>query len=322
MKSFSPSHYIFAIGFALLSGVAVASLFWYATTFAVERIVSNESGNQISENEQSDENENTLRRGISATVIDQGMLEQIHKSLPHTFTSNVNAKSYIVAELGGRTLSAQNSARVLPIASVTKIVTAYVALDLYEKTEKIKVTSDALAAYGTTGRLRAGESLLLNDLLHALLLESSNDPAEVNARSYGRKSFLARMNDAAKKMGATHTYFDDPSGLSPKNVSTAEDLANIASYIYSRKREIFDITKVKTYRSGRHIWNNPNVLLSLSNFIGGKNGFTDEAQKTGVALFSVKNGLFGEKKIAIVLLGTNEREQDISKLLRAVEENN
>src|SRR3989344_2357314 len=103
MKSFSPSHYIFAIGFALLSGVAVASLFWYATTFAVERIVSNESGNQISENEQSD----------------------------------VNAKSYIVAELGGRTLSAQNSARVLPIASVTKIVTAYVALDLYEKTEKI-----------------------------------------------------------------------------------------------------------------------------------------------------------------------------------------
>jgi D-alanyl-D-alanine carboxypeptidase len=133
------------------------------------------------------------------------------------------------------------------------------------------------------------------------------------------------MNEKAKALGMNDTYFDDPSGLSFLNVSNTVDLFSLARFIYKELPEIFDITRINEYAIPKHRWVNGNSLSRKSSFVGGKNGYTDEALRTTASIFELnlkqKDNLSKtvKRKIAIIVLKSNDREGDVDKLIRFAE---
>jgi D-alanyl-D-alanine carboxypeptidase len=232
--------------------------------------------------------------------------------------SPVTADAYIVEKLSDKSVTSQSNAnRLMPSASLTKLVTAVVAKRKISSNDHITISRDIVSTYGNTGLFKMGETFRADDLFYPLLMVSSNDAAEALARDFGRARFIAAMNDFAQEIGAYRTHFSDPSGLSPDNVSTAHDVAIILDWIRINNPEILSITQLKAKTVPGHTWINPTHFLSWSNYLGGKNGYTEEANRTGAALFSL-----GQDKnvYAVVVLGSNSRDADVIKLLGKVVE--
>lgn len=241
------------------------------------------------------------------------VIESAKNSLPTTGKVKVTAPSYVVIDMDRDAVVLEKDAdKLLPIASVTKLVTAVVAKKLLDQDAFVTITKEALGTYGNEARLREGEKLRVSELLYPLLMVSSNDSSEVLARAYGRKEFLKEMNTWANSIGAYRTYFNDPSGLSPLNVSTSRDLSIITKWIYENEPEIFDITLLKAKTVRTHTWTNPTHFLNLNSYAGGKNGYTPEADRTSVSLFELgkQKRLYG-----VMLLGSSARDSDILDLL-------
>jgi D-alanyl-D-alanine carboxypeptidase len=228
----------------------------------------------------------------------------------------ITAPSYIVRDLTtGETYASADAERLRPIASLTKLVTAEVARRTIPESRLIPITPAVVNTFGNTADLKAGEKFTAGELMYPLLMVSSNDAAEALARSLGRAKFLREMNNFAQEIGAYRTYFDDPSGLSPQNVSTATDVAIILDWIRAHDPELLGITLLRSKTIGSHTWVNPTHFLSWSYYLGGKNGFTDEAKRTGASLFAL-----GYKKdtYAIVVLGSDNRDEDVIRLINKV----
>lgn len=259
-----------------------------------------------------------FKRLVSYTAgEEEGLLIAATLSLPRSFVEGISAKSYIVKNVeSGKIIAQRDSDRLLPMASITKLVTAVIAKKVYKGDEKIKITQNILDTYGTTGQFRLGENINSADLLYPLLMVSSNDAAEALARGYGRKEFISAMNEFVQSIGAYRTTFIDPSGLSENNRTTSNDLVTIMDWINKNEPEIVEITKLKTKTVRNHTWTNPARFLNWSNYQGGKNGYTEEARQTGVALFEMgKNNLY-----AVAILGSLMRDDDIVKLLGKIKE--
>ncbi len=235
------------------------------------------------------------------------------------------AKSFSVVDMEtGETIAQKDSFVEYPIASLTKLMTALVAIKQIDQTSATTVSARAISTYGTQAGLRSGERLSVTALLYALLLPSSNDSAEALAEIVGREKFLEYMNAEADFLGMKNTRFIDTSGLSEKNVSSADDLGRLAQHLYKNYPELIDITRTRSYRSGAHTWYNASVFSSDSRYVGGKNGYTDEARYTLVAIFRLPLGKNSEMRdVAIILLGGEKNEKDtralILYLLRNVE---
>ncbi len=125
------------------------------------------------------------------------------------------AEAFILMDAGsGRVLTGKNTEQELAIASTTKIMTALVALETGNLSDKVTVKQNHLKE-GSSMYLRAGEVLTLEELLYGLLLPSGNDAAECIADHCGGgvERFVARMNEKAAALGMTHTSFANPSGL-------------------------------------------------------------------------------------------------------------
>jgi D-alanyl-D-alanine endopeptidase (penicillin-binding protein 7) len=223
--------------------------------------------------------------------------------------------------LSSRTILEKDSSRSLPIASLTKLVTAVIAENIFDRAANananantpIEITPRILATDGNTAAFRNGEEFTADELLYPLLMVSSNDAAEALAEAdpQGRAAFIKSMNQWVNSIGAYNTYFADPSGLSPENVSSANDLAIIIRWIYENRPDLIAITdtKVKSFRI--HTWTNPTQLLNFSDYVGGKNGYIPESGETAVSLFKTSNKLF-----AVVLLDSTDRDQDVLELMR------
>ena len=238
----------------------------------------------------------------------------------------LSAGAFLVSDLTSKeTVVGRNEDQVLPIASVTKLITASVAEQLLRPDQPVVVTKEAWQTYGNTGQLSVGEKLPLKIILYPLLLTSSNDAAEAIATAYGRDKFISKMNEFAKSIGMTHTHFDDPSGLSADNLSTPNDLSKLASYLYEKKPELLAITRETSYHFGRHTWTNYNNVSLMKYYIGGKNGYTTEANRTLVSLFEVPinssssaNSKVTVKKnrlLAVVLLQSDDKKKDARNLI-------
>lgn len=228
----------------------------------------------------------------------------------------ISAISYAAMQFrDGNIIASKKEETVLPIASLTKLMTALVAEKYISPDKKIKVTFAALSTEGETGNLKAGEVIRVGDLFYPLLLESSNDAAEVIARDYGYEAFISLMNKEAKAIGLKKTRFDDPTGLSLGNVSTASDLLRLSKYMYKNYPRIFEITREKQYSIKGHVWENPTHFLNLSSYKGGKNGFTYGALKTSVSIFTTSAG----EDVAVVVLRSNDRDRDVLTIMDAIE---
>jgi len=227
----------------------------------------------------------------------------------------------------------KNSYEVLPIASLTKIMTAIVALEHYKLTDEMVVSGKAVSTIGSDIQLKPGEKLTFESLLQALLINSANDAAVTLAENYGsEEQFVQLMNNKAKLIGLNNTRFEDTVGLSPNNKSTVFDLAVLMSYA-AKNPKILEIIKTRessiTSIDGKftHQLKNSNRLIQLDEkyfipeVIGGKTGFTFEA---GHCLATITNK-DGHILISVVL-STDENTitasaAETNKLLRWAFEN-
>jgi D-alanyl-D-alanine endopeptidase (penicillin-binding protein 7) len=121
---------------------------------------------------------------------------------------SVSALSYLVADLKtGTVLVSKNTNLQIPIASVTKLMTAVVADETLGLDTRTTITSDVINTYGTQGELKTGEKYSVLDLFYPLLLESSNDAAEALASTKNRTKFISDMNAKAQTLGLIHTSY-------------------------------------------------------------------------------------------------------------------
>lgn len=153
-----------------------------------------------------------------------------------------SSKALIVNQQTGETLYAKSTNTPTPIASITKLMTAMVMLDMHLPMEELLTISDADVdtLKNTTSRLKVGTTLTRRELLQLALMSSENRAAFAIARtaSVGLPAFIAAMNRKAAELGMIHTHFSDPTGLNSENVSTAEDLVKMvkAAYQYDEIR--------------------------------------------------------------------------------------
>jgi D-alanyl-D-alanine carboxypeptidase len=249
----------------------------------------------------------------------------------------------------------KNIEQVLPIASLTKLMTAIIVLENMNLDQVVTVSQKAIDAYGDMGDLVLNEKISVKNLLYALLMESSNDAAVALAEAFneGRgfegdfqgQSCLAKscfastapenpdrsvpeglslvslMNEKAQELGLKNTHFVDPTGYEPANVSTAFDLAKLVQYSLHQPI-IWQILKTPTIDLSsadgiiNHHLNNTNQLLNhLPNIVGGKTGYTEEAQECMILVTENSQA----NPLIFIVLGTQARFLETKKLVQWVE---
>jgi hypothetical protein len=236
----------------------------------------------------------------------------------------LSAEAYLVGDLEtGEIVFSKNASTVYPTASLAKLMTGIVSFEAINQYKEAYVSETAIKTYGDQGGLEAGERLEVRELNYALFLESSNDASEVLAEQIGRNQFMSLMNKKAQAIGLLNTHYDDPAGLSPETVSTAKDLFKLAKYINNYKSALFDITRLPQYEGKNHTWHNISRFVNDKNYIGGKNGYTDEAHHTLISLFKLPISEFSERQLAFILLNgdTSTKEQDMRNLVDFVQKN-
>ena len=229
------------------------------------------------------------------------------------------ARSFLVADLdSGFILAEKNSQTVLPIASITKLMTATVVKEWRNLKSPVRVQPVMLNAYGGTRGLVAGGYYALEQLYYPLLQESSNDAAEIISDTMGRDGAVGAMNQRAKSLSMQNTYFTDAHGVSAANVSTARDLFYLTRYVADFQPDIFDITKgVKPADFSASIWpylRNKNFFCAHPSFVGGKTGYIVESKYNGVFVFNLALNNGEKRRVAIVILGAPHWDSGYSNL--------
>jgi D-alanyl-D-alanine carboxypeptidase len=307
--------------YSILTAVIVGGILALASIFIMKkasepRVISAMKTKDIVHNEGEEDPTfiSSFSRGFQYSA---GTSTQSDESIYATSFSKITAKAYMVTSIDRHNILLEKDAdRLYPIASITKLITAVIAKKVFDEDDLITINFRILSAEGDTGKLRLGEKIKVKEILYPLLMVSSNDAAEGLAQTYdaihGRGKFVKEMNSWASSVGAYRTYLKDASGLSSANVSTAHDLSIITQWIDKNEPDIFDITlnKNKTIRS--HSWISPTHFLNLSSSQGGKNGYTVEANRTNVSLFSVG---FPKRLYSVVLLGSEQRDSDTLAVL-------
>jgi D-alanyl-D-alanine endopeptidase (penicillin-binding protein 7) len=228
-----------------------------------------------------------------------------------------------------RILYQKNSMERLPIASVTKLMTAMVVLDAHQPPDEILTVTEADVdrLKHSRSRLPVGTRLTRAELLHLALLASENRAASALSRNYpgGERAFIAAMNQKARFLGMLSTHFDDPTGLTPTNTSTAADLARMvqAAYTYPTIRAITSSSEYVVEQQGRldgvRFLNTNRLVRSGRWEIGlSKTGYIEEAGRC-----LVMEAQIGGRSTFIVLLhdegGRGSHFADATRLRKWIE---
>ena len=206
-----------------------------------------------------------------------------------------SARSAILMDIdSNRILYEKNIHEVRSVASISKIMTAVIAIESGKLNDKVIIGDEIKSAYGSGIYIQIGEEMTLKDLLYGLMLRSGNDAALAIANYVGGsvEDFVNMMNKKAQELKMSNTTFNNPSGLDQEkgNYSTAYDMAILTSY--AMKLEDYRIitgTKKYTLSTNKniYIWRNKNKLLSIYKYTtGGKTGFTEIAKRTLVSTAS------------------------------------
>lgn len=223
------------------------------------------------------------------------------------------ATAYLV-QIGDRDLWSGQVDRRLPMASLTKVMTALLVLEDYRPAEIVTVSKVAAQASGSRIRLKAGDRLSIQALLTATLIASANDActalAEASAGSVA--AFVDRMNDRARTLELSNTHFANPCGLDATgHYSSARDLARLAhtALMHSEFAALVAThdTRISTADGTRSFaFRNSNALIgTYPPAIGVKTGYTARAGKCLIAL-AQKNGV----QVMVVILNAKSRWWD------------
>ncbi|UHA62597.1 D-alanyl-D-alanine carboxypeptidase [Metabacillus litoralis] len=219
-----------------------------------------------------------------------------------TSAVGVSAQTAILIEQeSGRILYEKQAHKKMRIASITKIITAILAIESGKLNEMATVSEQAIRAEGSSVYLQKGEKIKLEDLVYGLMLRSGNDAAVAIAEHVGGslEGFVVMMNQKAEEIGMTNTEFANPHGLDDheNHYSTAYDMAILTQY--AMKNETYqEISGTETHKAPNpnekwdRVWHNKNKLLtSLYKYsTGGKTGYTVRAKRTLVSTAS-KGGM-------------------------------
>lgn len=252
--------------------------------------------------------------------------EDYDGSIEPNFSSN---SLLVVNQNTGEIKLSKNAEVQLPIASITKLMTAMVVLDAdLPMSEMVTITSEDLDRIkGTGSRLPIGTTFSRDDMLKLALMSSENRAAYALSRHYpgGRSAFIRAMNAKALSLGLMHTQFSEPTGLSPQNKSTAHDLYQLvaAAYQYPFIRQATTTTEYEITISGRKrplLYKNTNVLVRKGEWNIGlsKTGYINEAGRCLVMQATVAN-----EPLMIVLLdaaATNKRTSDANMIRKWLEQ--
>ncbi len=226
----------------------------------------------------------------------------------------------------GETILAKNADVILPIASITKLMTAMVVLDRsLDLDARVVISSEDMDQLkGTHSRLRPGATLTRDELLLLALMASENRAAAALARTYpgGTPAFIAAMNEKAMSIGMSDSHFEDATGLTSANVSTAPDLARLvkAAYEYPLIRDystrdqaqVSALGQTLQYRSTNSLIRGHTWDIALQ-----KTGFINEAGRC-----LVMHVRLGSKDLVMILLdswGKNSRIGDAQRIKKWLE---
>lgn len=231
-----------------------------------------------------------------------------------------------------RILFQKESSQLLPIASLTKLMTAITVLknqtnyDLAKTWVTISKEAEAQDKVPNYGNLKAGEQFNVQELLNLMLIYSSNDAAWALSEMIGTDNFVAQMNQTAQEVGLKDTYFVNPTGLDPEEItyettaqdhfnhSTAEDLVKLSQYVLKEYPSIFETS----LKEGPYPVQNGISDLELpgnQKIIGKKTGYTEEA---GGCLLLVLEDNKGNEFINIVL-GTPSLKSRIGEMQKLID---
>lgn len=207
---------------------------------------------------------------------------------------SVQAKSAILMEQDtGRILFEKNAYSKMRIASITKIMTAILAIEYGNLDDDVTVSKNAAYTEGSSIYLKPEQKIKLKDLVYGLMLRSGNDAAVAIAEHIGGsvEGFVYMMNQKAQEIGMMNTEFSNPHGLDDheNHYSTAYDMALLTKYAMENK-EYQKVSSTKVYKSedGKYVWKNKNKLLTqlYKYSTGGKTGYTKRANRTLVSTAS------------------------------------
>ncbi len=240
---------------------------------------------------------------------------QISDFLQNGADLGFSAKSYVVAERNtGQVLLSKNSKEAWVPASLTKLVTLLTVLDTKPKlTKSVSIKADdqkagQCSSGGACIATKPGVAYSVDGLFHASLMASANNATFALARSTGLTGaeFVKKMNEKAESLGATNTRFFEPTGIDPKNVTTAEDYAKIVAAAFSDPY-LKKLAGLKQYtltaannKKYVHKLKNTNKLLGDDRLgsVAGKTGFLDES---GYNFASLTQDRFGNSFVVVVL---------------------
>lgn len=204
-------------------------------------------------------------------------------------------QAILIDQDSGTVLYEKNADNPQLIASITKVMTAIIAIEYGELTDQVKISREAVTVEGSSIYLEENEKMSLEDLLYGLMLRSGNDAAIAIAEHIGGSvdGFVYLMNEKANWLGLEQTHFENPHGLdSEHHYSTSKDIALLMRY--AMENEVFaEINQTKSYRSSSrtYSWHNKNKLLTnyYPYTIGGKTGYTKAAGRTLVSVAQKNN---------------------------------
>ena len=251
---------------------------------------------------------------------------------------DLRAKAIYVLDLRtGKVLFSKNPDVRLPLASLTKVMTAVVAVDIAPEFSTIVVNESALKAEGDSG-LKAHERWSLKKLLDFSLTSSSNDGAKAVALALGalnktnsseadaENDFVRAMNKKADSLNMKNTYYLNETGLDESNIKngaygTASDMATLFSYILKNKPELLEATQESTLVVSsldnvvHKVKNTDQIVVNIPGIKASKTGFTDIAGGNLVVAFDPELG----RPIIISVLGSTQTERfsDVEKLVKA-----
>jgi serine-type D-Ala-D-Ala carboxypeptidase (penicillin-binding protein 5/6) len=228
------------------------------------------------------------------------------------------ASAVLLEQKSGRILFEKDAHTKRRIASITKIMTAKLAIESGKMNEYVKVSEQATRAEGSSVYLKPGEKIKLKDLVYGLILRSGNDTAVAIAEYVGGsvEGFAYLMNLKAREIGMLNTHFSNPHGLDDNedHYSTAYDMAVLMRYAMQDKT-FKEISGTKVYRAANptedwdRVWKNKNRLLTKYKYTtGGKTGYTKRAKRTLVTT-AAKGDM---SLIAVTLNGPDDWNDHIS----------
>lgn len=241
-----------------------------------------------------------------------------HKAKTKSVPEDLKVEAALVVKTkSNEKLLSFNEEKRWPLASLSKVMTAVVALENLDPEATIEISENAVGTEGIAGGLKPGDKYLVKDLISAMMVVSSNDAAVALSEGAPEGEFARMMNDKAKSLGMENTYFREPTGLSTLNQATLSDLLLLVRYSWLNYPELFSVShKSKIYitelgAKKKQLLTNINALVSNDNFVGGKTGYTEDAGQNLISVFSL-NG----ESVILMLFGAEDRVTETEKIIR------